>query len=159
MPYMQPRTAEPHTNYAMAKSGGGFEIRPTVTGEALVTLAPDGRMAAIGARWRADAAEWDGIDQGWWHDLYVSFGEDPRQYFAGRAWRNCAVEVIADQAYDDPFGFDLRTQMFPVADINPCRCRYGADDACDCGHRLGEHGFSEAAARVHRSLYGPDSLG
>ncbi|MFJ9521250.1 hypothetical protein ACIRPK_23745 [Kitasatospora sp. NPDC101801] len=142
----------------MPKGDGGFEIRPTVDGEALVTRVPGGRLVSNAALWRATPAKWCATDEGWWHDLYVAFGDDPREYFAGQAWRGTVEEFISRRSYDDMFGFDLRSRLFPVADISPCRCRYSSDRRCRCGHQLDSNGFCAAEEEVWRALYGPDSV-
>ena len=159
MPLPGAVTTEDHTYYAMPKAGGGFEIRPTVCGEALVTRAPAGRLSASGAKWRADEPKWCATDEGWWHNLYVTFGSDLREYYAGQAWRGTVVESISRRAYDDNYGFFLRHGMFPVAEISSCRCRYASRRCHGCGHDLDSPEFREARDALSCALYGPDSAG
>ncbi|MER5352533.1 hypothetical protein ABT093_19650 [Kitasatospora sp. NPDC002551] len=152
-------TAEAPDHYVTAPLGANFAVTPGGSDAALLALAPDGRLVAIGARWRADTAAWDPISEGTWHDLYVTFGDDPREYYAGHAWRNTVVETIARTAYDDVHGFDLRRRIFPVEDVDPCRCRYTGQRCASCGHEVNCYGFGEAATAVERHLYGAATLG
>ncbi|MFB7906580.1 hypothetical protein ACFC1T_09155 [Kitasatospora sp. NPDC056076] len=156
----EPVTTENHTNYVMPKAGGGYEIRLTERGEVLVTTVPGGRFVSMGALWRATPVSYDPVDEGWFHEVYAAFGDDPREYYTGRAWRGSTAERISRMAYDDTFGFELRAKLFPVAEIDPCSCRfYHGENACrGCGTQLGEHGRTEAAAAVETAVYGPYSL-
>ncbi|MEV7123959.1 hypothetical protein [Kitasatospora griseola] len=153
--YSEPVTTGNHTYYVMPKPDGGFEIRPTVDGEALVTRVPGGRMVSNGALWRAAPVHWNTSCEAWDHTLYVAFGDDPREYADGQAPEGMAAEFIARRSYDDMFGFGLRSRIFPVADINPCGCRYAADHCLGCGRPWADH---TAADEVWTALYGPDSL-
>ncbi|MER5638289.1 hypothetical protein ABT095_15170 [Kitasatospora sp. NPDC002227] len=159
MPLPGAVTTEDHTYYVMPKAGGGFEIRLPARGEALVTRARGKRLASRGALWRATAPKWCPTDEGWWHSLYVTLGTDPREYFAGQAWRGTVVETISGRAYDDNYGFWLRQDLFPVAEITSCRCRYAGNRCHGCGHDLDDPTVRAARDALERSLHGPDSTG
>ncbi|MFB7906579.1 hypothetical protein ACFC1T_09150 [Kitasatospora sp. NPDC056076] len=126
-----------------------------------------GQWVGNGAVFRVGELEDKPVNGRRWHVVHAVIpgrpGTTAKEHEVGFLVEGGDLEaMVAEQVYDDPFGYELRVSMLPVADIDPCRCLFSSGRCNGCGARASAEGWfgdTEAAGQVRRDLYGEYSDG